>query len=104
MALLDDIMNKETKLGQDFQTFATQVQGQNAALSAQVASLQAQLAAGNPVTDAQLQAISDGLDKIDQTVLAAGTPPAPATQAAATLAQTQTQPAGPVPDGPAKAS
>lgn len=60
---LDRITNDLAKLGTDLSGISTGIGG----LKQQIADLQAQIAAGTPATEAQLGAVADQLDGLEQT-------------------------------------
>ena len=81
MAALDEIKALIAKNEADLAGLVATFNTATAAQQATITLLQAQIAAGTPVTVADLQVIKDGLTAIDTTILAAVpvpvTPPAP---------------------------
>lgn len=77
MATLQDVIDAVDQDKAAVEAAAARVTTDLAALSAQVADLQAQLDGGSGVTAADLQAVKDGLDAVTGEASAIDAPPAP---------------------------
>ena len=74
MSEMDDLKAAVTKLQTDegaMLTFLQTIKDQNTAAQAQIAALQAQIAAGNPISAADVEAMAQAVNAIDATVTAA---------------------------------
>lgn len=78
MTIVQDILAGQTQLKSDFEAFVAQVAASTKALQDQIAALQAQIAAGGTITEADLAPVKQNVDDLDAEVKSASSPvPAP---------------------------